>query len=369
MIEVTKSTVFSGNYRPNASKSPALLTTENQIKDLYQDMFGIRIEPDEDFFEFDDDAIDHGIAFVGRINEYFDRSFDLSVLAEAKTPSALSQLIDGLKPCNWDIVHVGRSPNDTPPVFCFASSAESVLGYKTLQGEFDGVRSASIFLPPGGTGRRNTLDLQTQITRYIEIVQDLQIRGPYYLIGEGWGGVFAYEVANQLVSQGKQVALLALIDTPGPDAIEVIPSWRSMLRNRIQILNTRIAQRLYRSRLKKRKADRINRSSIGRKHFSRTRMKSTEEDVLRQKALQTDLLVRQLTMGHIPAPYYGRIILFRSSKLNPNLRSDRSLGWRSVFPHGGLVVREIPSYYGSMLKQPFVGFLASELRSVTGATQ
>jgi hypothetical protein len=98
-------------------------------------------------------------------------------------------------------------------------------------------------------------------------------------------------------------------------------------------------------------------------------MKSTEEDVLRQKALQTDLLVRQLTMGHIPAPYCGRIILFRSSKLNPNLRSDRSLGWRSVFPHGGLVVREIPSYYGSMLKQPFVGFLASELRSVTGATQ
>jgi thioesterase domain-containing protein len=254
-------------------------------------------------------------------------------------------------------------------VFCFASSAESVLGYKTLHGEFDGVRALSVLLPPGNTGWSNTLDLQTQITRYLDIMQDVQIRGPYYLIGEGRSGVFAYEVAHRLASQGKQVALLALIDTPGPDAIEVIPTWRSMLRSRIQILNTRIAQRLYRSQLKKRKADRVNRWSIGRKHFSRTRMKSTKEGVLRQKALQTDLLVRQLTMGHIPAPYYGRMILFRSSKLNPNLRSDRSLGWRSVFPHGGLVVREIPSYYGSMLKQPFVGFLASELRSVTGATQ
>jgi thioesterase domain-containing protein len=368
-MEVTTKNVLGGNSCPDTSKPSALLTTEDQILSLYQDMFGIRIEPDEDFLEFDDDTMDHSIAFVGRINEYFDRSFDLSVLAEAKTPSALSQLIDDLKPCNGDIVHVGRSPNDTQPVFCFASSAESVLGYKTLQGEFDGVRSASILLPPGSSGWTNTLDLQTQITRYIEIVQDLQIRGPYYLIGEGWGGVFAYEAANQLVSQGKQVALLALIDTPGPDAVEVAPSWRSMLRKRIQILNTRIAQRLYRSRLKKLNGEWISRWSTGRKHFSRRRMKSTEEDVLRQKALQTDLLVRQLTMGHIPTPYYGRMILIRSSKLNPDLRSDRTLGWRSVFPNGGLVVREIPSYYGFMLKQPFVSFLASELRSVIAATQ
>ena len=110
MIEATKSTEFSGNSRPNASKSPVLLTTENQIQSLYQDMFGIGIERDEDSFEFDDGAIDHSIAFVARINEYFDRSFDLSVLAEAKTPSALSQLLDGLKPCSWDIVHTGRSP-------------------------------------------------------------------------------------------------------------------------------------------------------------------------------------------------------------------------------------------------------------------
>ena len=369
MIEATKSTVFSGNSCPNASKSHALLTTENQIRSLYQDMFGIGIEPDEDFFEFDDGAIDHSIAFVARINEYFDRSFDLSVLAEAKTPSALSQLIEGLKTCDWDLVPVGASSNDNPPMFCFASSAESVLGYKTLHGAFDGVRALSVLLPPGNTGCRNTLDHQTQITRYIDIVQDLQIRGPYYLIGEGRSGVFAYEVAHQLVSQGKQVALLALIDTPGPDAIDAVPSWRSMLRNRIQILNTRIAQRLYRSRLKKQNGEWISRGSTGRKHFYRRRIKSTEEDVLRQKALQTDLLVRQLTVGHIPTPYYGRMILIRSSKLSPDLRSDLTLGWRSVFPNGGLVVREIPSYYGSMLKQPFVGFLASELRSVIAATQ
>jgi thioesterase domain-containing protein len=368
-MEVTTRNLLGGNSRPDTSKSSGLLTTENQILSLYQDMFGIRIEPDEDFLEFDDDVMDQSIAFVGRINEYFDRSFDLSVLAEAKTPTALSQLIEGLKTCNRDLVHVGASPNDNPPMFCFASSAESVLGYKTLHGEFDGLRPFSVLLPPGNTGRRDTLDLQTQITRYIDIVQDLQIRSPYYLIGEGRSGVFAYEVAHQLASQGKQVALLALIDTPGPDAIAVTPSWRSMLRNRIQTLNSRIAQRLYRSRLKKRNGEWISRWSTGRKHFSRRRMKSTEEDVLRQKALQTDLLVRQLTMGHIPTPYYGRMFLIRSSKLNPDLRSDRTLGWRSVFPNGGLVVREIPSYYGSMLKQPFVGFLASELRSVIAATQ
>jgi thioesterase domain-containing protein len=364
---MTTRNVLGGNSDPDTSKSSGLLTTENQILSLYQDMFGIRIEPDEDFLESYNDVMDHSIAFVGRINEYFDRSFDLSVLAEAKTPSALSQLIEAKKTCDWELVHVGASSNGNPPIFCFASSTESVLGYKTLHGEFDGVRALSVLLPPGNTGGRNTLDLQTQITRYTDIVQDIQIRGPYYLIGEGRSGVFAYEVAHQLASKGKQVALLALIDTPGPNAIEVIPSWRSMLRNRIQILNTRIAQRLYRARMKKPNGEWLSRWSIGRKHVSRRRIKSAEEDVLRQKALQTDLLVRQLTMGHIASPYYGRMFLIRSSKLNPDMRSDRTLGWRSVFPNGGLVVREIPSYYGSTLKQPFVCFLASELRRVIAA--
>ena len=84
--------------------------------------------------------------------------------------------------------------------------------------------------------------------------------------------------------------------------------------------------------------------------------------------LNTEMVTKQLIENYIPAPYGGsRVVLFRSSKPSPYLRSDPTLGWRSLFPHGGLVVREIPSYHGSMLKQPFVGFLASELKRVVGA--
>ncbi|WP_072924248.1 non-ribosomal peptide synthetase [Microcystis aeruginosa] len=51
---------------------------------------------------------------------------------------------------------------------------------------------------------------------YIKAMQDLQPQGPYFLGGHSYGGNVAFEMAQQLVNQGQQVALLAIIDSSAP---------------------------------------------------------------------------------------------------------------------------------------------------------
>jgi thioesterase domain-containing protein len=51
---------------------------------------------------------------------------------------------------------------------------------------------------------------------YIEALQTVQPQGPYFLGGHSFGSYVAFEMALQLLHQGQEVALLAILDTPAP---------------------------------------------------------------------------------------------------------------------------------------------------------
>jgi aspartate racemase len=55
---------------------------------------------------------------------------------------------------------------------------------------------------------------------YIKKMRILQPDGLYFLVGVSFEGLVAFEIAQQLVAQGQQVALLALLDTYAPGAIK-----------------------------------------------------------------------------------------------------------------------------------------------------
>jgi hypothetical protein len=56
-------------------------------------------------------------------------------------------------------------------------------------------------------------DGAAELVRYL---REIQATGPYYLAGLCIDGVVAYEMARQLVAQGHEVAMLALLDAPSP---------------------------------------------------------------------------------------------------------------------------------------------------------
>ena len=69
-------------------------------------------------------------------------------------------------------------------------------------------------------------------TDYIREMRAIQPNGPYLLVGGCVGGIVAYEMAQQLLAQGQQVALLALLDTPRPTRARQFAFWWQQLRDR-----------------------------------------------------------------------------------------------------------------------------------------
>ncbi len=57
-------------------------------------------------------------------------------------------------------------------------------------------------------------------SHYIQAMQTIQPQSPYFLGGHSFGGKVAFEMAQQLLDQGHQVALLVVIDTTAPTSNE-----------------------------------------------------------------------------------------------------------------------------------------------------
>ena len=68
--------------------------------------------------------------------------------------------------------------------------------------------------PQGIDGQQPFLTRMEDIaSNYLPAVRAIQPRGPYYLGGYSFGGVVAFEMAQQLQAVGAEVALVAFIDT------------------------------------------------------------------------------------------------------------------------------------------------------------
>ncbi len=55
--------------------------------------------------------------------------------------------------------------------------------------------------------------LEELARHYLEEMKLVQPQGPYHLLGFSFGGLVAFEMANQLAACGERVALLAMLDT------------------------------------------------------------------------------------------------------------------------------------------------------------
>jgi thioesterase domain-containing protein len=64
------------------------------------------------------------------------------------------------------------------------------------------------------------LTMEEMIADYVAALLELQPQGPYHLAGWSTGGIYALALAEALERRGKEVATVALIDTPLPSICE-----------------------------------------------------------------------------------------------------------------------------------------------------
>jgi thioesterase domain-containing protein len=196
----------------------------------------------------------------------------------------------------------------------------------------------------------------------METLRELQPDGPYYLGGWCRSGVIIYEMAQQLRARGEDVPLLVLFDTYSPPYLRSFKGLRA-LPIRLYFLGQKLLTNI--KRLGPLATLRLvtKRNHIFFSHpwasISRIWNRRTNDqtrDNLSQKHQDQYLVVEDYT----PAPYDGRVLLFRSELYQTGRFRDPELGWGNLV-RGGLNVQETPGDHHSMFVEPAARIVAERL--------
>jgi thioesterase domain-containing protein len=201
------------------------------------------------------------------------------------------------------------------------------------------------------------LRLDQMAARYIADMLAVCPEGPYHLIGFSFGGLVAYEIAQQLKAMGREVGLLGMLDTRQPDAMRGKPTRGSLYERiywRLKVLYLRTHRRKGRLRyLWTRVVERGQRMTY--MYAAKTGMGKVARAVRN---------VREINyvagLSYVVHPYPGKLTLFRAEPdpLEGHLPDD--LDWNK-FAMGGVEIKDVPGDHGRILYQPGLGALAAQL--------
>jgi len=109
---------------------------------------------------------------------------------------------------------------DEAPLFCVTDIGQLAIELLPLARLLRGPGAVYGF-QASGIERRGAPDLtvEAHARRHLGDLRAIQPAGPYRLLGVGFGGLVAYEMAQRLVSAGETVAELALVAVDPPDPV------------------------------------------------------------------------------------------------------------------------------------------------------
>ncbi|MBV6405294.1 MAG: amino acid adenylation domain-containing protein [Flavobacteriales bacterium] len=282
----------------------------------------------DDFFDLGGHSL-LGIQLLGLTEQRLGRSLPLKALFEAPTIARFAAMLgDGGTDPGWKNLALIQPEGEGVPLFCVHGDEASHFLPKYL----GPTRPFYAFFHQGEDGKaiRHTT-VEGIATFFLSELKQARPKGPYLLCGYSFGGIVAYEMAQQLVAQGEEVPYLAVIDAYSPTLHgEAIAS----------------DQKVYEP-IKK---------TVLRKLVARAlRNDGTVPERLRNFHI-IDTYDRA-ALAYVPRPYPGKVTVLKAQ----DSWGPKEMGWEKL-AQGGLEVRLVPGDHYDLIKEPHVGTLANELR-------
>jgi oxalate---CoA ligase len=196
-------------------------TTDSQPSDLEQTLASMwakvlrvpNVGMNDSFFDLGGSSL-RAVELLTDIIEKFDRRYlTLSTILEAPTVTQFAAVLTNSDIPKFSCLVPLRETGSRPPFFSVHGIGGNVLSQRTL----------ALNLPPdqpfwsiqarGLDESAADENLCETAALYIQEIKAVQPRGPYFIGGVSAGGLFAYEMAQQLTQSGEEVGLLALGDT------------------------------------------------------------------------------------------------------------------------------------------------------------
>ena len=323
---------------------------------------------DDDFFMLGCDP-ERGAMVLNRIRQELNIEIPTSDLFEARSISKLADLIE-IRQSSMDsfsIIPI-RVGGRKKPLFLVHGVGGNVLGFVNLARSLDpdqpvyGIQAQAL----QSTGPI-LIQLEAMAAYYIKELRSVQPTGPYSFMGLSFGGLVAYEMAQQLVASGETIHLLGMLDTWQPGYMRQVRTrkfWpqRSLDRIRLVLLNTqklslRQTVRYTLGRLK----GRVLRVVYGR--LGGSKGVSLPGSMRRVRDINLMAGAR-----YTVRPYPGRVTLFRANDGDISALPE-DLGWRAHAQGGVDIIRLGGGDHGQVLAEPNATHLARELTACLNRPQ
>ncbi|WP_414938612.1 SDR family NAD(P)-dependent oxidoreductase [Amycolatopsis sp. cmx-11-51] len=202
---------------------------------------------------------------------------------------------------------------------------------------------------------------------YLELIRQIQPRGPYRLGGWSFGGCLAYETARRLTAAGERVDLVFMIDSILPLPAPGIPAHEILL-DRFDRFAEHVEQ-TYGVPLDIPRADlvRLDDDEQIRLVIAKlaAQVPGMGQGVLRHQ--YESYVDARVAERYDPEPYAGPVLLMRAREPHPltttldprYLRTDDALGWDAFC--ADLEVVRVPGDHLSMIDPPHVEVVAAAL--------
>ena len=179
----------------------------------------------DDFFDLGGHSL-LAIRLLARVESEFGRRPPLASLFRGATIEDIAAILRGDNQAGpWSPVVALRDGGIGRPFFCVHAADGFLFPFQELARRlgdrpFYGVQPFGI--DDDGPA---SASVEEMATRYVDAILATEPEGPYHLGGWSLGGLVAYEMARRLVGSGREVATVAIFDTPapGPEELSISP--------------------------------------------------------------------------------------------------------------------------------------------------
>lgn len=195
-------------------------TTELRLARIWEELLGVsQISVKDNFFDLGGHSL-LAVRMMAQARKQLGRQIPLAALFERATVEHLADMLRRETPDETESPLVAIQPRgDRRPFFCVHEIGGGVIDYIHLARHL-GTEQPFYGLQAITAHGSNTESVEDMASRYLEAVREVQAVGPYILGGWSFGGLIAFEMAQQLQKMKQDVALLALFDSMAPGFLD-----------------------------------------------------------------------------------------------------------------------------------------------------